>query len=276
MGTTQRISPGVPYEPNWKQLNRSITQIAKTVERENEQGDEDLESQQTDAQKKQANGYEVIIKNRERNLRSAFNSLIKTGGGTKSITSGKSKSIGRAGIRSSSKIVSFVTTVGDKGLRRALDDIGFTIAGKNVQDVIDYLLIYSSDSSAGMDETAANKASCEVLNDLAKESNNNLDEFEKIIKGLLNGKELASLLSRFWGYYIFEHLSQRFQEKVVQKKGEQISGETFRIIKEDILGQVMRLNEKREVSKIDWKGKEGQDAINKIFESVINILCDEN
>jgi len=34
MGTTQRIVPGVKGQPNWGDLNKSITHIAKTVEKE--------------------------------------------------------------------------------------------------------------------------------------------------------------------------------------------------------------------------------------------------
>lgn len=286
MGTTQRISPGVPHEPNWKQLNSSITQIAKTVEKEADDNYSDVENtedqtaqdetQLTPAQKELSKVYKGILNKRSKNLKTAFRSLIETGGGRKNVASGKSKSIGRAGVRSSSKIVSFISTVGEKGLGDTLNELGFDISGKTVQDVIDYLLIFSSDSSAGMDETAANKATCEVLNELARESNNDLDEFERVIKSLTKEVELSNLLCRFWGYYIFEHLSQRFQEKITQKRGEQISSETFRIIQDDILGQVARLNEKRAVSKIDWKGEEGKTQISKIFESVINILCDEN
>ena len=36
MGTTQRISPGVKNQPNWKELKSSSTNIAKTVEKESE------------------------------------------------------------------------------------------------------------------------------------------------------------------------------------------------------------------------------------------------
>jgi len=36
MGTTQRMTPGVSGEPNWGDLNKSITHISKTVKREKE------------------------------------------------------------------------------------------------------------------------------------------------------------------------------------------------------------------------------------------------
>lgn len=286
MGTTQRISPGVTGEPNWGGLNRSITQIAKTVEREQDGGYGDIpdnenelqqgEENQTLDQKQHTIEYQAILKKRNQHLKTAFGNLVKTGGGSRNISTGKSKSIGQAGLRSSKRIVSFFLAVGEKGIQQALTDIGFDLVGKKLQDVLDYLLVYSTDSSAGMDETAANKASCEVLNDLAKQANNDLERFEEIIRTLADGQELSNLLCKFWGYYIFEHLSQRFQEKITQQKGEGISAETFRIIKEDILGQVTSLNEKRDIAKINWKGEQGRVEIEKIFQSITNILSNEN
>jgi hypothetical protein len=258
MGTTQRILPGVPGQPNWGDLNKSVTNIAKTVEKE-------------------AKEYRKLIDRRNYHLKATFKNLVKTGGGSKSISSGKSSSIGKAGLKSSSKLVRFFSNVGSGGLQYALTDLGFgSLAGKNIKDVIDFLLVYCSDTNTGMDETAANKASCEVLKEIAEQSSNNLDAFEKLLKEYVEGKGLADLLCNFWGYYIFEHLSQRFQEKITQQRSEAVSSETFKIIKDDILGRIKVLNENRPVTKIDWKGAEGKKEIESIFESIIKIICDEN
>lgn len=56
----------------------------------------------------------------------------------------------------------------------------------------------------------------------------------------------------------------------------EIGKDTFKIIKADILGQVKVLNTQRPVIKIDWKGDAGKKEIEKIFDSVIKIICDEN
>ncbi len=66
------------------------------------------------------------------------------------------------------------------------------------------------------------------------------------------------------------------EEKIKQQKGVEISKETFKVIKEDILGQVKVLNTQRPVEKIDWKGNEGKREEEKIFDSVIKIICDQN
>ena len=136
--------------------------------------------------------------------------------------------------------------------------------------------MFCSDSNEGMDETAANNASCEIMKELAELAGNDLDKFEKLVKEYVEETGLGDLLCKFWGLYIFEHLSQRFEEKVKQQKGVEIGKDTFKIIKADILGQVKVLNTQRPVTKIDWKGDAGKKEIEKIFDSVIKIICDEN
>lgn len=272
MGTTQRIVPGVPGQPNWGwgDLNKAITYVAKSVEAEN---NDDVEK----TPEKEAADNKKIMDSRNHYVKSVFKNLIKTGGGSKSISSGKSKSIGRAGKKSVGKLVSFVSGIASKGLQETLREIGFgNLEGKSVQDIIDFLLIYCSESNTGMDETAAAKASCEVLNQIAEETGNDLEKFEQTLKEYIDSNKMSDTICNFWGLYIFEHLSQRFQEKLTQQKGIFVSKETFKIIKEDIIGQVKVLNERREISKIDWHSNDGSKEIEKIFESIIKILSDEN
>lgn len=272
MGTTQRIIPGVSGQPNWGDLNKSVTNVSKTVEKEQAVKDNVVNNPPG----QEAKDYRKLMDRRNYHVKSVFKNLVKTGGGSKSISTGKSSSIGKAGLKSSGKLVSFFSNVSRSGLQYALTDIGFgNLVGKNIQDVIDFLLVYCSDSNTGMDETAANKASCEVLNEIAELSNNDLDQFELLLKEYVEGKGLSDILCKFWGFYIFEHLSQRFQEKITQQRGESVSTETFKIIKDDIIGRVMVLNQNRPVTKVDWKGEEGQKEIEAIFESIIKIICDE-
>lgn len=273
MGTTQRIRPGVPGEPNWGNLSRSISSIAKTVEKEQEEDTEEDANPSEPHREEEAKHHAALILRRNHHIRSAFKRLIETGGGRQSISSGRSRSLGRAGLRSTRKLVYFISNAASQGLQPLLDEIGFgSLTGKTVKDVIDYLLIYCTDSSAGMDETAANNATCEVLKLLDIQSNNNLEDFEQSLKDYIDGSGLGDMLCSFWGHYIYEHLSQRFQEKITQEKGEAISNETFRIIKADIMGQVRLLNENRPVSQIDWRGEEGINAIKEIFESIIRLF----
>ena len=288
MGTTQRINPGVTNEPNWGDLSNSITQLAKTLEQQKKLDDEeakenveDKKEDENDDGKKpvvsdNSKQYKKILDRRTEHIKSMFRNLVKTGGGRKAIASGKSSSIGKAGLKSAGKLAGFFTSVASNGLDKTLTDIGFgSLQGKSFNDVIDYLLIYCSDSNQGMDETAANKASCEIMKEIAAQSDNDVKKYKDLIKELVDGQGLADTLCKFWGLYIFEHLSQRFEEKIQQQKGEEVSKETFKIIKDDILGRVKVLNTQRAVSKIDWNKAEGRKEIEKIFDSIIKIICNE-
>jgi hypothetical protein len=286
MGTTQRINPGVTNQPNWGDLSNSITQIAKTIEQEKKLDDENENENEKDNTNKEdkpnlvdvhnSKHYKKISDRRTEHIRSAFKNLVKTGGGRLAITSGKSSSVGKAGLKSAGKLTGFFISVATNGIDRTLIDIGFgSLNGKSFNDVIDYLLIYCSESNQGMDETAANKASCEIMKDIAAQSENDVKKYQDVIKELVDGKGLADTLCKFWGLYIFEHLSQRFEEKIQQQKGEQVSKETFKIIKNDILGRVKVLNTQRAVSKINWKKTDGKKEIEQIFDSIIKIICDE-
>lgn len=271
MGTTQRIMPGVSGEPNWGDLSKAITHISKTIEEEKKLDNKNISPQE------EGKIYKKISDRRTAHIKSAFKKLVATGGGRKNISDGGSKSIGKAGIKSARKITGFFSGVSGSGLQQTLTDIGFgSLQGKTFQEVIDYLLIFCSESNEGMDETAANKASCEVMKEVADLAGNDLYKFEELVKQYVDGTGLSDMLCKFWGLYIFEHLSQRFREKIEQNKGVEVAKETFKIIKDDIVGQVKVLNTHRPVTKIDWRGTSGKEEINKIFDSVIKIICDEN
>jgi hypothetical protein len=280
MGTTQRIVPGVTGEPNWADLSRSITHISKTVEKEKELEQKENDQEDTDTEQ-HATAYATAVakltERRKKHLKTVFDSLIRASGGRESVKKGRSRSFGSAGRKSASRLVGFVTGVANHGLEEQLKSIGLgDLTGKRLSDVIDLLLNYSSESSAGMDDTAANKAMLEVLNQLSEQADNDLGKFEELLEDYAEGKGLADLLCRFWGVYIFEHLSQRFQEKIRQTKGEEVSQETFQIIRDDIIGQVEVLNDRRPVATINWQGTEGENQIESIFESIINIICDDH
>ncbi|NJB83591.1 hypothetical protein [Wenyingzhuangia aestuarii] len=277
MGTTQRIIPGVTGEPNWGSLSRAITGLAKTVEDESKL-DSHVEDEKTpEILENESKQFVKIIKRREKHLQSTFDNLIRTGGGKSSIISGRSKSFGKGGRKSAIKISSFFSGVSQHGVERELNNIGFgSLVGKSVDDIINHLLMYMSDDSSGMDEVAASKASCEVFDEIIEETGDDVEKFEDYIKNVVDNNLLENVLCRFFGFYIFEHLSQRFVEKIDQQKGKSISMETFSIIKEDILGRIEILNTQKSVKNIDWSGKEGHREIENIFESIINIISNDD
>lgn len=275
MGTTQRIKSGAFGEPNWGNLSSSLTHLAKTIEQENNLSSEKTEDEKELKRiKKELN---KLAKKQKKYKENIYNYLKKISGGSKNGSNKKPHSFGKAGLKSSVKFARFIYSVGHSGLNVALKEFGVkNIEGKNLNEIINQLFVYFSEDSIGLDEIAANKAVTEVLEELAKEANNSLDEFEKKLNTIVNSNELSEIICKFFGHYIFEYLSQRFKEKITSEKGGPVSKETFCLIKEDIFGQILVLNAKKSVKNIDWKGQEGAIEIEKIFNSIINILCEED
>jgi hypothetical protein len=283
MGTTQRIVPGVTGEPNWDNLSSSLTSLANTVEKEQEIEKEIVKAEisekiaPTEINKKAletARKARQKLSNRhEKHFHSAIRYLVSTGGGKLKVTKGKSSSFGRSGLSTAKSISFFLGSVGTIGLRKTLSNAGFgSIKGKSLQNIIDFLLIYFTDSGSGLDECAANMALCQMMEQLTEDVNDILELEEKLNSTAVDDNQVTEWICRFYGLYLFEHLSQRFQEKITQIKGSEVSKTTFGIIREDILEQVKDLHKSKDLKDIDWKGMTGNKIEEKIFLSIIEIF----
>lgn len=283
MGTTQRIVPGVTGEPNWDNLSSSLTSLASTVEKEQEAEEEVEKAEErkikipTEINKKALEAARKARKKlgtrHEKHFYSAIRHLVSTGGGKSKVTKGNSRSFGHSGLSMARSISFFFGSIGTTSLQKTLSDAGFgTIKGKSLQNIIDFLLIYFTDPGSGMDECAANMALCQMMEQLT-EGVKNIAELEKKLNATAaDDNQVIEWICRFYGLYIFEHLSQRFQEKITQLKGAEISKATFDIIREDILEQVKDMHKSKDLKDIDWKGMAGGNLEEKIFLSIIEIF----
>lgn len=271
MGTTTRVGSGVRNEPNWGNLSTAITSAAKAVadlEKEDQQPESDVPAEAA----LQAKHHSKLVKRRDNHIKSAFERLVKLGGGSKTIASGSSAKVGRAGLRASGRMSGFFASVASSGLESTLTTIGFgKLTGRTLREVVDYLITWCGDVATGMDETAANQAIGTVLRELEAEADQDIDNLEKLFAAYADSEKLAKLLCTFFGVYIFEYLSERFEERLRQLRGEAVTRETFDRIRREIMGRITRLNDNRPVTKIDWSSATGKAEIEKIFEAVIKI-----
>lgn len=269
MGTTQRINNG----PNWGSISNAVTGVAKAINDLN-QIDINQISKDEDVKKDNIAKQEKKLEDRKnKHVLSVIDRLVRIGGGSKKISSGKSNVIGKSGLNSSNRLAGFFYNVSNIGLEKSLSQIGFIdFKGKTTKDVIDYLINYFSDETIGMDEAAAKSAIYEVMKAIENEVDEENNVFlEEIMSSYVKNDKLSELLSVFFGKYIYEYLWERFEEKLSQKKGEELTRETFNSIQKEISSRVQLLNSKKELSKIDWSGNEGKSEIEKIFEAIIKI-----
>ena len=121
-----------------------------------------------------------------------------------------------------------------------------------------------------MDETAASAACNHLLNQIGLEAETPEAYEEKLVE-LLQGNGLVNLLCEYFGYYLFEHLSQRFDEKISQMLGEAVCEQTFDEIKSDIIGRIKLLNLDIPVQSVDWSGQQGHQITERIFNDILRI-----
>lgn len=268
MGTTQRIGSGVKKDPNWGNISTSVTSAAKAIEEIGKLDPVSIAAGDINS----VNQHARLINRRDTHIQSSFERLVKLGGGSKNISTGGSNKIGRAGLKSSSKLASFFGGVSNHGLEKTLNQIGFgSLVGKNIRDVTDFLLDYCCESNIGMDDAAAKTALCEVLKNLSLEANEDIDKLEDLMKSYVDSNLLSNLLCNFFGTYIYEYLWERLSERLKEIRGIETSKATFDSIKKEIKGRVILLNSNRPVVKINWAGIEGKAEIEKIFETILKI-----
>ncbi|WP_299760947.1 hypothetical protein [uncultured Pontibacter sp.] len=265
MGTTQRIVPGVTGEPNWGNTSRGVTAIAGTVNKEQSEQEKD----EPDVKRQQQ-----LTKHLQKQVGQTVGRLIQAAGGGTSISSGRSATMGRSGRIGAKRLSTFFATVASNGLATALSTPNnplASLAGLTIEQIIQRIILYCSDGSTGMDETAANAACNHLMEQYAIQAQTPAD-FELVLQAAVGASGVEFILCEYFGYYIFEHLSQRFLEKITQDRGQAVSSATFDEIKLDVLGRVRVLGASLSISNINWQGSQGQQIIDGIFNDVLTIF----
>lgn len=290
MGTSHRHTPSVAGEPNWGNASAAVTSIAgaeeKLDELDKEQEGAD-ESENTDEQEEEDQNKtatptppaQIVKRQRQldsqirRNYRKALSYLVKAAGGRHKVSSGASRAIGYAGVSIANGLISVISEIVKNGLKDWLGRRGITsLEGKSCQDVLDMIRDYIEEDVAGLDNTAANEALEYVLDELGQRTGEDLDSFEKEMNTLLASDEVKNLLDKFFGMYIYSHLSQDFKEKLEYEKGTKVANETMNEIKELIMDDIQRSFSGRDASSIDWSTSEGEKFIQAEFDRIIYIL----
>ena len=296
MGTSHRHTPSVAGEPNWGNASAAVTGIAG-AEKEMDDLDKELgengettegDDVQDDGQEETATGKvpvtparrKAITKRQQKldsqirtNYHKAVRSLVRAAGGRSKVSSGSSKAIGHAGVVIASGLVSAISSIVKNGLKDWLDRRGVTsLEGKSCQDILNLIRDYIKAGVAGLDNTAANQALESVLDDIEEKVGEDLENFDKVMSNLMNSDDIKDMLDRFFGMYIFCHLSQDFQEKLEYEKGSKVMNDTMNEIKELIEDDIKRSQLGRDAATIDWNSEEGKAFIQKEFDRIIYIL----
>ena len=91
-------------------------------------------------------------------------------------------------------------------------------------------------------------------------------------RGILSGAYeygIEELLIKYYAYYIYEHLSIDFYEKLIKEKGKAATSNFYMQLKKFLVEKVKNIARKRDLSKIDWTSKEGDELVKNIFEDTL-------
>ncbi|MFD1145396.1 hypothetical protein ACFQ4C_29995 [Larkinella insperata] len=201
--------------------------------------------------------------------RSDTTSSGSTGGHSSSNRPRKSRSVGKAGRKTATRLGSFFSSVASSGLSQAFTEIGIDISGKTVREAVNYLLDYCSGAATNLDETAAKAASNQLLDELV-EGATTLDEMETKLKESVNSNGVDDLLVKYFGLYTFEHLYQMFEGKLVKEKGKTNTNSLFKSIKEFIFECLKGINKDKPLKNVDWKGEGAKPIVDEIYTKTIN------
>lgn len=244
MGTSKSYSASIKGQPQWGQLSSTVTS--------------------------NCNG-EIVSSN---NIGEILSKYVYVIGGANRAGRGSSKIAGRAGIKTARSLGRFLGAFSSSGgdLRFALEQVGISnLQGLSLNDVILRLLEYFTGAASTLDDNAAKSASEKILEELAGEAET-LEQWQENIKQILDKETLEEVIERYFGYYILEHLSIMFYEKLITEKGKSNCENLFRQIKEYIFERIKNLNKTNPLTNIDWKSPDSERLIKNIQEDVLKIF----
>jgi hypothetical protein len=244
MGTSKSYSTSATGQPQWGDLSRVVTT--------------------------NCNGGNVTTAN----LGKIVGNYVNVLGGASRAGRGGSKIGGRSGIKTGKRLGGvlgfFTSSNGD--LRQTLSQTGLTdLNGKTVADIVNYLIEYCSGPASNIDDRAAKEASRILLEELTTNANS-IDELEAKLKENLDSQSLEEILVRYFGYYIIEHLSVMFYEKLVTEKGKTDCTELFRQIKNFIHARLEEMNKTNPLQNMDWGSDDADRAIKNIYQDVLTVF----
>lgn len=295
MGTSHRHKPSVAGEPNWGYASNSVSAIARAeaelddLEQELEAIENQNQEQEQDQEQEGNTPVEPhtiaapprrITKRQEQlgrqiysNYHHAVRNLVRAAGGRSKVSSGSSKAVGHAGIAVARGIVSVFNEIVSNGLSAWLQKRGVgSLIGRRCKDVLDLIKSFINNDVAGLDNTAANEALESVMDEVGLKIGEDVGSFDNVMSAMMVSDDIKNLLDRFFGMYIFSHLSQNFQEKLQYERGSKVMNDTMEEIKELIMDDIARGIGGRDVSIIDWNTPEAEIFIQKEFDRIIYIL----
>lgn len=195
-------------------------------------------------------------------------------GGSRKAGQGNSKIGGRSGLKTAKNLGAFFGAFTSSGnnLREALKSTGLTdFENKSVADVINHLIEFCSGVASTIDENAAKEASRLLLEELV-DSAEDIDEVEELLSKTFEENTSEDLIIKYFGYYVYEHLSKWFYEHLIKKKNESDCNNLFRQIKEFIFERLKEVQRSNPLQNVNWGSNEADNLMKNIQQDVLYVF----
>jgi hypothetical protein len=179
---------------------------------------------------------------------------------------------GSAAVGTARNLGGFLSSVGEIGLERALQERGLgDVVGKSASDVADVML----DEFAGPASTLDNALARESLAEIRDEILNDAETFEDVeerLNAAMDELGIFGILASFFGHYVFKMFCRNFYEEWVKKVGDSKASNMLAQIKEYITSSVRAKLTGREVTNVDWKTDAGTQVAEDVLKETIEVF----
>jgi hypothetical protein len=177
---------------------------------------------------------------------------------------------GRAAREIALRIGGFVSDVQSRGLERALEQIGLgELKGRPLTEVLAGLLDRLGGSAATIDDVDARTALSHIQDELLGAAQT-ASEVEQILAGQVANLQL--LLEGFFGRYLYEQFCRVHFERLSQRVGEMRARSFLQEIESFIRATLANRTSGRDLSGVDWAGREGQALVADIMETTLKVF----
>lgn len=244
MGTSASYHPSLKGKPEWGDLSRTVTHGC--------------------------NGQNLA----DEKMKGILSKYVNVVQGASKAGGGRSKIMGKAGLQSAGRIGTFLSGLLSNGydFEKTLNEIGITdLSGKKLSDIIDNLIEYCSGPASTIDDKAAKEATRLLLEELFEKAKT-VEELKEQLKATLNEENLEEIIVKYFGYYVYEHLSVMFYEKLTKQKGDKNRGKLFKRIKDFIVTRLQGINKKNPLKNLDWGSEKANELMQKILTEVLTVF----
>lgn len=241
MGTSSRYE--APTTPDWGHLKSQVTRSAK-------------------------NGSVSPS-----SAKDALRGFIQTSGGARNISGGGGAiGAGRSAQNTAIRFADFVSSVGSVGLQQTLELYGLSeFAGKPAGDIIPAIVDKLGGPASTFNDSDARIALSKVMDELL----GNLEtpeQVEAVLEQVMEDEALEGLLSKFFGYYLYEQFCRVFYERLVNRVGRSNADSYLNSIFDTIKSSLALKAYEKDLSKVDWGGVEGRIITDKILQDTYEIF----